>query len=426
MHYSSDVPLTIKALLYIPSTHNEKMGIGQEPYQISLYSRKVLIKANMQELLPRYLRFVKGVVDCEDIPLNISRETYQGSAHIEKLKATITKKIIKMLEDESKKDLNKYIAWYNEFNMFLKEGLVMDRENSESIMKLIRFSCNNTNQTISLDDYISRLTDKDQRSIFYLYAPKKDLAMNSPYMEPFKILNIPVLITEHHLDEMCLRNLGKYKDFQLVNIESDFENILKELEKRFPDKLQSKKADAISEADITPFCLWIKNEFGTGVTKVTTSKRNSEAPGVILGPMSSSMRQIMTLFDPENNLAKQNDMQIELNITHPVVKNINELRKTDTKTAGLLAKCLLDYIQIVACVPVDFSTAAERSLQVMKKLSDEKLGKPSDDKNDTKKHGRGNKQNVLNEAKNMGKSYKKFGQGLEFMINDKGEPVHKK
>ena len=123
LHYSSDVPLTIKALLYIPNTHTEKMGIGQEPSQVSLYSRKVLIKSNMAELLPRYLRFVKGVVDCEDIPLNISRETYQGSAHIDKLKSTITKRVIKMLEDEMKRDVDSYLKWYLDFHHFLKEVL---------------------------------------------------------------------------------------------------------------------------------------------------------------------------------------------------------------------------------------------------------------------------------------------------------------
>lgn len=131
LHYSTDVPLAIKALIYIPSTHSERMQMGQEKVQIQLFSRKVLIKDNCQELLPSYLRFVKGVVDCEDLPLNISRETYQDSSLIFKLRNVITRRVLKMLEDESKRDPKKYSMWYKDFSQFLKEGLTMDSDNKD-------------------------------------------------------------------------------------------------------------------------------------------------------------------------------------------------------------------------------------------------------------------------------------------------------
>lgn len=115
LHYSTDVPLAIKALLYVPSTHNERMGMPSENMQIHLYSRKILIKSNCSELLPSYLRFVKGVVDCEDLPLNISRETYQDTSLIMKLRNVITRRVIKMLQDESKKDPATYNKWYGQF-----------------------------------------------------------------------------------------------------------------------------------------------------------------------------------------------------------------------------------------------------------------------------------------------------------------------
>ena len=113
LHYSTDVPLAIKALLYIPSSHSEKMGMPQDQIKVDLYSRKVLIKSNCQELIPSYLRFVKGVVDCEDLPLNISRETYQDTSLIAKLRSVISRRLIKMLEDESKADPEKYNKWYD-------------------------------------------------------------------------------------------------------------------------------------------------------------------------------------------------------------------------------------------------------------------------------------------------------------------------
>ena len=139
IHYQTDVPLAIKALLYIPSSHNEKLGIGMERSEINLYSRKILIKPKCQELLPNYLRFVKGVVDCEDLPLNISRESYQDSSLMMKLRNVLTRRVIKMIEDEMKKDKEKYNKWYDSFNTFIKEGLSNDQENQEALMRLCRF-----------------------------------------------------------------------------------------------------------------------------------------------------------------------------------------------------------------------------------------------------------------------------------------------
>lgn len=122
LHYSTDVPLAIKALLYIPSTHSERMGMPEGNSQINLYSRKILIKPNCQELFPSYLRFVKGVVDCEDLPLNISRETYQDSSLIAKLRNVLTRRTIKLLQDEAKRDPATYNRWYDQFQNFIKEG----------------------------------------------------------------------------------------------------------------------------------------------------------------------------------------------------------------------------------------------------------------------------------------------------------------
>lgn len=116
LHYSTDVPLAIKALIYIPSTHGERFGgMNQEKQEIHLYSRKVLIKSQCQELLPNYLRFVKGVVDCEDLPLNISRENYQDSSLMHKLRNVLTRRILKLLEDESRKDADRYNKWFSDF-----------------------------------------------------------------------------------------------------------------------------------------------------------------------------------------------------------------------------------------------------------------------------------------------------------------------
>ena len=129
LHYSTDVPLAIKAIFYMPSSHSEKMQMGQETMKVHLYSRKVLIKESCPQLIPNYLRFVKGIVDCEDLPLNVSRETYQDSNLISKLKNVITRRILKFIEDEMKKDPKSYDVWYKDFSNFIKEGVLQDNEN---------------------------------------------------------------------------------------------------------------------------------------------------------------------------------------------------------------------------------------------------------------------------------------------------------
>lgn len=188
LHYSSDVPLAIKALIYFPSTHNERKGVPmQEDLNLHLYSRKVLIKEKCQELIPSYLRFIKGVVDCEDLPLNISRENYQDSNLITKLRNVLTRRIIKAIDDESKRDKDKYLKWYEDFGQFFKEGIMQDEDNRESLFKLLRVhSVNNGKNTrVSLDEYVAKMKE-GQEKIYFITDQSYDKALMSPYMEPLQ------------------------------------------------------------------------------------------------------------------------------------------------------------------------------------------------------------------------------------------------
>lgn len=204
LHYSTDVPLSIKGVIYIPTNHNEKQGMSQEHMNVHLYCRKVLIKENCQELLPNYLRFVKGVVDCEDLPLNISRETYQDSSLIMKLKNVVTRRVIKMIEDEMKRDAEKYDKWFSEFSAFLKEGVMSDTENQEALIRLMRYDSNFSKGTISLEDYIKKMVPK-QNTIYFIYSSSKEVAMKNPFMDTFIGTAVPVLVLGTQVDEVLLQ-----------------------------------------------------------------------------------------------------------------------------------------------------------------------------------------------------------------------------
>lgn len=185
IHYTTDAPLSIKALLYIPATHSEKYGMNMEKMSVSLYSRKVLIKQDCTEMLPNWLRFVKGVVDCDDIPLNISRENYQDSNLMLKLKTVLTKRVLKLLQEEAEKNPKDYIRWHDEFQYFLKEGAASDQEYSDQLVSLMRFQTSFSNEQISMDEYISKLRPESDK-IFFILGSSKEATRSSPFMEPFR------------------------------------------------------------------------------------------------------------------------------------------------------------------------------------------------------------------------------------------------
>jgi HSP90 family molecular chaperone len=193
IHFRVDAPLDIKALFYIPSFHQEKYGMGRMDPGVSLYSRKVLIEAKSPDILPEWCRFVKGVVDSEDLPLSISREKPQDTALVAKMRKALTRKIIAHLAKMMKKDQDKYKEeFYREYAYFLKEGVCQDFDNQVPLSKLLMFETSKgmAGELRSLDEYVSRCPP-EQKDIYYLFAPSRELALQSPYMEGFSSCTRP-------------------------------------------------------------------------------------------------------------------------------------------------------------------------------------------------------------------------------------------
>lgn len=178
-----------------------------ESPDVHLYSRRVLIKEKCQELLPNYLRFVKGVVDCEDLPLNISRENYQDTSLISKLRNVVTRRVIKHIDDEAKRDPEKYSKWYEDFGNFIREGIPVDNENKDALFRLLRFVSRNNgeNKQMSIEDYVKGMKEGQQKIYFISNALYKQ-ALKSPFMEPFKNnQDIDVLILTSQFDEFIFK-----------------------------------------------------------------------------------------------------------------------------------------------------------------------------------------------------------------------------
>jgi TNF receptor-associated protein 1 len=253
IHFNTDVPMSIHALFYVPDSHSEKLGMGKMEPGVNVYCRKVLIQAKHRDILPDWLRFIKGAVDSEDLPLHISREHLQNSPLIRRINGILTRKIIRYFEDMLKQDMKKYMTFYEEFNRFFKEGISSDLLYKDEIAKILIFETSNTqpDERITLTDYVNRMPE-DQKDIYYLIAPNRSYAESSPYFEAFKSKNIEVLFLFNPVDEFVMTSIGTYNKKSLKSIErTEIQNKetkeggltdeqIKELEKWFVSVLNGK------------------------------------------------------------------------------------------------------------------------------------------------------------------------------------------
>lgn len=341
LHFSADAPLAINALLFIPQENTEKLGLARTEPGVSLYCRKVLIDAAPKNLLPEWLRFLRGVVDSEDLPLNISRETMQDKALIEKLGRVITKRFLKFLDEEAKARPDAYAEFFAEFGIFLKEGAATDFSHKEPLMKLLRFESSLTEKgkTTSLADYVSRLTG-EQNEIYYLVGPSRAAIEAGPYLEAFKARNLEVLFCHESVDEYVMSHAREFDGKKIIA--ADHADVkLAELPK--PD-------GALSDADTQMLTKWLKDTLGERVAEVKAGERLVDSPVLALNAdkmMSPHMRRMMRAMkrDEADSPVRVN---LEINPRHAVIKRLFETHTANPDRAKLVAEQLLDNALISA------------------------------------------------------------------------------
>lgn len=224
--------------------------------------------------------------------------------------------------------------------------MATDNENKDAIWRLLRFNSRNRDRAnlISLDEYVENMKE-GQEKIYFVVNPNFDLAVNSPFMEPFKGSELDVVVLTNNVDEIIFQQNGNYKNKRFVNIESSYEEISKDLGKDIESEIAG--SNRLPEEDITGFCLWMKNELDDSVAKVTISKRLKDTPAIITGQVSSSMRVMYEMMKQsgQDMMGQQQyeqaakDQTLELNAGHPLIVNLNQLRKNgDKKVASLIVR----------------------------------------------------------------------------------------
>ncbi|KAI8975270.1 Hsp90 protein-domain-containing protein [Mycotypha africana] len=344
LHFKTDSPISISSILYVPERHMEVLGEPIKP-GVSLYSRKVLIQPNSAGILPPYLRFIKGVVDSEDIPLNVSRELLQDNI-LSRLRQVMASKALKWLDTEAKKDPKKYNEFFMEFGQFLKEGACTDAMHKREISKLLRFEssktkASSTEDMISLDDYVNRRKNKDQKRIYYLLTPKRRYAEESPYTEIFTKKDIEVLYLYETVDEFVVNHLKTFQDYDFVAVDSP-EAASDPLLVKASSEQQN---DDLSDIDANDLALWIQNSLGPSVVKgVNVSRRLSSFPAVVLEHESPAMKKMMEMMQGSARMDTMppSPTRLEINPDHPVMKGINKLRQDNPDLAKMVAEQIYD------------------------------------------------------------------------------------
>jgi len=361
LHFSADAPLSINALLFVPKDNTEKMGLARLEPAVALYCRKVLIDARPKDLLPEWLRFLKGVVDSEDLPLNISRETMQDRALVEKLNRVITKRFIKFLDEESRDRPESYAGFYKEFGVFLKEGAALDFANKDAITKLLRFESSLTEKgkTTSLADYVSRM-GPDQKDIYYLVGPSRDSIEAGPYLEGFRARNIEVLFCYETVDEYVMNNVREFDGKKLTA--ADHADVkLSE---------QPKAEGSLPEEEVKALTGWLKDTLGERVSEVRASDRLVDSPALALNADKFSSPHMRRIMKAMNKDGEQSPLRVNLEINphNAVIKRLAGLRVEAPEKAKLVAEQILDNALISAGLLEDASGMVKRLYKILESV----------------------------------------------------------
>jgi len=320
-HFASDAPVHLRALLFVPAKREPGILASRKEPGVMLYSHNVLIQEYCTDLLPTWLSFVDGVVDSEDLPLNVSRETVQHSRIMRQLARTVRKRVLKDLKQLAANEQEKYAVFWNEFGRSFKEGLATDPEAKEEILPFLRYSTSHDDAKLaSLDDYIERMPES-QEEIYYVLGDDVQSAARSPHLDPFKVRDLEVLYWVDPLDAFLTPMLTEYKDKKLRNVD----NASLELPQAEELSEQGDEEPTLAEKTFNLFVGRCVTVLGDRIVEVLESKVLKNSPVRLLSPQDAEgrdMQRLQRYLDQNYEVPKK---ILEVNRNHPLVMNLARL-----------------------------------------------------------------------------------------------------
>jgi len=320
MHNKVEGTQEYTTLFYVPKRAPFDMFDRDKRHGIKLYVKRVFIMDDAEQLMPNYLRFIRGVVDSDDLPLNISREILQRNKHIDTIRNASVKKILGQLESLAKDEPEKYATFWKEFGKVLKEGPAEDFSNQEKIAKLLRFSStanDSADETVSLDDYIGRMKP-EQEKIYYITGDSYAAVKNSPHLELFKKKGIEVLLMHDRVDEWMMSYLNEYTGKSLVSVAKGAVDLGK-----MEDKEEKKKVEKAAK-DYEGMFKQMKELLGDKVKEVRVSNRLTDSPSCLVVEEQEMAVSMQKLLKQAGHAVPNLEPILEVNIDHPLVKRLKD------------------------------------------------------------------------------------------------------
>ncbi|MFB6326943.1 molecular chaperone HtpG [Pantoea deleyi] len=323
------------SLLYIPARAPFDMWNRDHKHGLKLYVQRVFIMDDAEQFMPNYLRFVRGLIDSNDLPLNVSREILQDSRVTQSLRGALTKRTLQMLEKLAKDDSEKYQTFWKEFGLVLKEGPAEDHANQEAIAKLLRFATTQSEgaaQTISLEDYVSRMVE-GQEKIYYITADSYAAAKSSPHLELFRKKGIEVLLLSDRIDEWMMSYLTEFDGKAFQSVSKADESLSKLADEETEEQKEAEKA-------LEPFVERVKNLLGERVKEVRLTHRLTDTPAIVTTDANEMTTQMAKLFAAAGQEVPEVKYLFEINPDHPLVKRVADTQ--DEARFGEWIELLLD------------------------------------------------------------------------------------
>ena len=317
VHSQAEGVLEYTTLFYFPKT--APMDLYRADYKpgVKLFVNRVFITDDEKELLPTWLRFVRGIIDSSDLPLNVSREILQQNRVMAKIRSNSVKKIIDKIKNIAK-DETKYSEFYNEYGRMIKEGVYQDHENKDTLLDLLRFKSTKEDGVVSLQDYIDRM-QSEQKSIYYLVGENQSSLRQSPLLEMYKKKDIEVLLLDDEVDEIIMPVIPKYKEFDLKAVNRS----------NAGDELKD-DSDKVKEKEVKPLIKKIKKVLGDRVKDVKVSNRLSDSPSCLVADENDPTSQMQEIMKAMGQSGGMPDIKpiLEINPDHEIVNKLTEMRKS--------------------------------------------------------------------------------------------------
>ncbi len=343
-HMVVDAPVQMYALLYIPASLDRGLFSLRKEDGLKLYSRKVLIQEYCKDLLPEYYAFVQGVVDSEDLPLNISRETVQSTKIMTNLRKLVTSKVTSTLKEMAEKNEDEFHKVWETYSQFFKQGIAIEQNEPEKLYSLLRFhTTNKMDQWSSLDDYVAGMKT-DQTEIYYIMANDERSAIHSPHLDVVRVYDYEVLLMTDPLDAFMLVRLKDYQGHPLTNVASADLEIPE-------DEKTGKDESTGSEKDYSELIERFKSQLGDQVIDVRMTDRLADSPARLADPegaLDQEMQHIYRYLDKDFEIPKK---MLELNPRHSIIKRLNELSDDSQMVPLIITQIFEDALLIEGLHP---------------------------------------------------------------------------